>query len=247
MKLFELENENLVIAIPPFDSSDWYLAIAPHVQDRLLMKYSDREVVETAKTDRAWREYCDGTKPMSYVKTVTLQEVQRRIQCELLAKNRAYEVIYRALTEEFNPLYNVDGVETLTYTRANTGTQSNVVDGTVKDTGTQTNTDTTSNTTTDSTTTYDSATWKDTNKSVSANSGNVQRTDNLTHKNDEEATRTDDLLEEYTETKERRGNIGVTRSDQLIRGSLELFTEEWTKFLDLVAHDIANVCTCRTY
>lgn len=247
MYLYEFENDTIIVPIPPFDSSEWFLSVAPMIKDHLLMKFSEREVVETPRTRRAWRDYADGRKTITEVHSEYVSEIVRRIQHELFSKNRPYEVIYKALTEEFNPLWNVDGVETLTYERKNTGTQTNVVDQDDKNKGTQTNTDTTSTTSTSSTTTYDSATWKDTEKNVDANSGAVTRTDNLTYERDQTDTRTDDLTEKYSETKERHGNIGVTRSDQLIEGAYNVFSLEWAKFLDLVTHDIANVITNRVY
>lgn len=245
MKLYEFENDNLVLPVPPFDSKEWYLSIAQMIVPRLITMYGDRETIDSPKIVMAWREYSYGIRSLDYVHEVTLSEMQKRIQYELFAKNRSYEVIYTALTEEFNPLWNVDGTETLTYERKNTGTQTNVLDKDDKNTGTQTNTDTTSNTSTDSTTTYDSGTWKDTNKNVSSNSGAVTRTDNLTYTSDETDTRTDNLTERYTETKTRGGNIGTTKTTDLQRDAIDLFT--LYDFLDIVVHDIANVCTCRTY
>lgn len=247
MYLYEFENDNIIVPIPPFDSSEWFLSVAPMIKEHLLMKFSEREVVETPRTRRAWRDYADGRKTITEVHGEYVSEIVRRIQHELFSKNRPYEVIYKALTEEFNPLWNVDGVETLTYERKNTGTQTNVVDQDDKNKGTQTNTDTTSTTSTSSTTTYDSATWKDTEKNVDANSGAVTRTDNLTYERDQTDTRTDNLTEKYSETKERRGNIGVVDSATLVKKSVEVFSEEWAKFLDLVTHDIANVITNRVY
>lgn len=245
MKLYEFEFDNLILAIPPFDSSEWYLSIAPMLQKNLFLKYSDRDVIETARIRHAMRDYADGKITEGQFRQIVVAEIQTRIQYELYAKNRAYTMMYRAIMEEFDPLWNVDGTETLTYTRDNTGTQTNVHDEDGTNTGTQTNTDTTSNTSTDSTTTYDSSTWKDTNKNVSSNSGAITRSDDLSHTLDTTDTRTDALTETYTETKKRGGNIGVTKSQELLQSTLDVFGN--LSFLDIVAHDIANVITCRTY
>ena len=245
MKLYDFEDKNLIVAIQPFDSHEWFLAIAPLLNENIFMNYSEREVFESPKIKRKIRDFLSGDATKEDVNDTTLMDMRRRIQLLLIGKCRAYDVIFRTITEEFNPLWNVDGIEKLTYTRTNTGTQTNEVDRTDRNTGTQTTADGTTQTSTDSTTTYDSPTWRDTNKNVTANSGNVTRTDNLTATGNEDAVRTDDLTETYTEVKERGGNIGTTKTTDLQRDTLDLFST--IDFLNLVTHDIANVITCRTY
>jgi hypothetical protein len=245
MKLYELDDTNLITAVPPFDSEEWYLAIAPLLNEHLFLKFSERQILEDPRIDRLWREYANREKNYDEVKSGIVRDLTRRIQHLLIGKNRSYAITYRAITEEFDPLWNVDGTETLTYARTNTGTVKNEADQTDKNTGTQTNDAGTTTTDTTSATTYDSPTWKDTDKNVSANSGRDTRTDNLQYKRDETDTRTDDLTEEYTETRKRGGNIGVTKSTELIQDTIDTF--QFIDFLDMVARDIANAITCRTY
>lgn len=245
MKLFELDDQNLISALPPFDSEEWFLAIAPLLNEHLFLKFSERQILEDPRIDRAWRQYANGEKNYDEVKSVIVSDLTRRIQHLLIGKNRSYAISFRAINEEFDPLWNVDGIETLTYTRTNTGTVETVIDQDDSNTGTQENEAGTTTTTTDSNTTYDSATWKDAGKSVAANTGKDTRTDDLAYTRDETDTRTDDLTEEYTETRKRGGNIGITKSTELIQSTLDTF--QLIDFLDMVARDIANAITCRTY
>lgn len=245
MRLYEFIDDNIITAVPPFDSSEWYLSIAPLLQEHIFMNYGDRETLENARIRSAWRRYAERQATLSEVKNIILQEIQRAARHILISKNRSYSIEYKAIMEDFNPLWNVDGVETLTYTRTNTGTVTNVADQDDKNTGTVTNADTTGSTTTSQATTYDSATWKDTGKDIVQNSGANTRTDNTKYERDQTDTRTDNLTEGYTETKERHGNIGVTKSTELIADTLKVFTD--IDFLDMVAHDVANVICARTY
>lgn len=102
--------------------------------------------------------------------------------------------LWYALNEPYNPLYNVDGVETTVYglhqtDRSNTYTQH-------EDSSTQ------------YMVSYDSATEKETGKQV----------DNLGAHTD---TGFDKSLE-HTDTVTRKGNIGVTKSTELLRDEIKL-------------------------
>ena len=105
--------------------------------------------------------------------------------------------LWYALSEPYNPLYNVDGTEVTVYgqhqtDRSNTYTQH-------EDTSTQYSVS------------YDSALEKETGKQV----------DNLGAHTD---TGFDKSLE-HTDTVTRQGNIGVTKSTELLRDEMKLRTE----------------------
>ncbi len=105
--------------------------------------------------------------------------------------------LWYALSEPYNPLFNVDGTETTVYglhqtDRSNTYTQH-------EDTSTQYSV------------AYDSALEKETGKQV----------DNLGGHTD---TGYDKSLE-HTDTVTRQGNIGVTKSTELLRDEMRLRTE----------------------
>lgn len=105
--------------------------------------------------------------------------------------------LWYALSEPYNPLYNVDGTEVTVYgqhqtDRSNTYTQH-------EDTSTQYSV------------AYDSALEKETGKQV----------DNLGGHTD---TGYDRSLE-HTDTVTRQGNIGVTKSTELLRDEMKLRTE----------------------
>ena len=105
--------------------------------------------------------------------------------------------LWYALSEPYNPLYNVDGTEVTVYgqhqtDRSNTYTQH-------EDTSTQYSV------------AYDSALEKETGKQV----------DNLGGHTD---TGYDKSLE-HTDTVTRQGNIGVTKSTELLRDEMKLRTE----------------------
>lgn len=105
--------------------------------------------------------------------------------------------LWYALSEPYNPLYNVDGTEVTVYglhqtDRSNTYTQH-------EDSSTQYSV------------AYDSALEKETGKQV----------DNLGAHTD---TGFDKSLE-HTDTVTRRGNIGVTKSTELLRDEMRLRTE----------------------
>lgn len=245
MKLYEFDDDNIITAVAPFDSSEWYLSVAPLLHEHLIMNYGDRDTFTNSRIRSVCRQYRAGHATKEQVKNTILQEMQKAVRMLLISKDRSYTMMYRAYMEEFDPLWNVDGTEVLEYTRTNTGTQTNVIDQDDKNTGTQTNAAGTTNTATSSATTYDSATWKDTAKDVSANSGQDTRTDNLKYERDQTDTRTDNLTEHYKEEKKRGGNIGLTKSTELLTDSWNTF--DVLNFLEKVSHDIANVITLTTY
>lgn len=238
-------NNNFIPASGYYSSREWYLSIAGVIEKILRIRDGKRELqnfVLQAPFTQPDQQYFDDMT----------QAVKDNIDMLFIVNDESYARIYRALTEEYNPIWNVDGTETLTYTRDNTGTQGNVVDHTgtqdvdTTNSGALTTTEGITHTVTTKKTTYNSATLNVTDEVTDTPSAGstaetdtrkfeVDRTDNLK----DEATRTDNLHEAYSETKVRGGNIGVTKSQELIDSEIQLRLNY--KFLEIVEHDILHM------
>lgn len=105
--------------------------------------------------------------------------------------------LWYALSEPYNPLFNVDGTETTVYGVHVTDREDIIADR--EDTSTQ------------YMVSYDSATEKETGKQV----------DELGGHTDTGST----TSQEHTDTVTRKGNIGVTKSTELLRDEMKLRTE----------------------
>lgn len=276
------------ISIPDngiYNSEEWFIYIQGIIKHVLKYSHGDRELFENLFIDDS------GFYPSTLDRATIINNIKEYINALFVMNNYKYHKLYEALFAEFNPLWNVDGIETLTYTKDNTGTQghagsntgtqttvrtgndaiahtgsiTNAETGTesTTHTGTETNTQP-EKTTTDYNTTFDSATEYETHKATETYNVNIltrtpnltdshtagitntethtdtdthtynnlqdQRTDNLANSD----TRTDNLKEVYTETKERHGNIGVTKSTELISDAVEMYRKL----------DLANIISC---
>ena len=92
-----LENDEVQF-LPTSLASDWYAGNKDLIKNHLLV--------------------FDGLRPLVYPRTVILTA----ITTELLAKKYMLDTLYDTMGFDYNPIWNVDGTETLTYTRENTGT-----------------------------------------------------------------------------------------------------------------------------
>lgn len=249
MKLYAIGDSITIPRDPAYDSSDWFLSIVGDLKDYLVSFYGERELIDTPAITAAVYDYHKGEINKQQMESRILADIMRRIRLMMKGRAAAYERIFKAFTESYNPLWNKEGWEKREYERNNTGTQGNSGSSTSSgtNTGTQTNADTTGTTSTTSKTTYDSAVFKDTDKNVTTNSGNITRTDNLSNSQTSSgsSTRTDNLKETYTEDFTFGGNIGTTMTGQLIMDSLDANANN--NFLEYVAHDIANAVTLQTY
>lgn len=201
-----------------YNSSKWFSLVGDILEPTIKTYYGERELFSNSGTTTEDK----------------IEIIKNQIDCLFMANNFNYEKIADAITADFNPVWNVESKETLEYDIDNTGTQENEVEhtGTQGTSGTNTGTETTADTsgslTTNSNTTFDSSTEFETGKSDTQNRGQIQRTDNLAHSETrtdnlkEDATRTDNLHEHYFETKIRGGNIGVTKSSELVEDSILL-------------------------
>ena len=236
-------NTGFIPAGGRYSSQDWYISIAGVIEKILRARDGKRELQDFVTLP-------PFTLPDAQYITDMTAAVKDQIDVMFIVNDESYARIYRALTEEYNPIWNVDGTETLEYTKDNTGTQGNKITHTgtqdIDDThsGSLTTTDTLQNTTTTSRTSYDSATLNVAEQVTSVNGPTGQqqvsdttkierdRTDNLT----DDGTRTDNLHENYKETKTRAGNIGVTKSSELVED--EVKARMSYKFAEIVEHDI---------
>lgn len=249
MKLYAIGDKIIIPRDPAYDSSEWFLSVVGDLKDYLVSFYGERELIDTPAITAAVYDYHHKEIDKQQMESRILADIMRRIRLMMKGRASAYERIFKAFTEEYNPLWNKEGWEKREYEKDNTGTQGNSGTSTSSgtNTGTQTNADTTGTTSTTSKTTYDSAAFKDTDKNVTTNSGNVTRTDNLANSQTSSgsSTRTDNLKEKYKEDFTFGGNIGTTMTGQLIMDSLEANANN--NFLEYVAHDIANAVTLQTY
>lgn len=288
-QLKELKGYNIIPSDNAYASEDWYIYVVPILSKFLFRNYGKREVIVDSDL---FFDNIDKVKDGTFIEDALVDDVKDSIDTLFLSNNLNYQKIYESVTAEFNPLWNVDGTESLTYTKENDGIQRNVnvKSGSISDntsyTGTKQNTNVKSGSVDDdvsylgsesnvrtgsvvnSNTTFESATFNDATKETNDNvtdthsfnsrSDNHSTTfNNVTDTNTESftnradnrtetynnvqdsATRTDDLLETYRETKERHGNIGVTKSTELIADAIELRLKY--NFVEIVAKDIINM------
>ena len=280
-----IENYNSILPASLPDE-DYITAIRPLIDEFLKLNYGNRDMLYD------YYEYLDGATDATI-----LAWIKQKIYLLFQAKNESYKRIYQGLTEEYNPLWNVDGTETETHsgtdTDRHTGTDTETHSGSdsVDNTGTDRTTETHSGTDTRTTSNDGTDTNTETNSGTDATNNNVATFDDpnvrlntssqtLNGKQtvntlDHDTTTTDALQHGEsvagsithglsTETEyghviarqnghiishenghkivtERHGNIGVTKSTELLRDHLELW--QGLSFLDIVAKDIVQ-CIC---
>lgn len=141
--------------------------------------------------------------------------VEDTIKRVIVEHEYKYDKLWEMLGLAWNPLWNVDGSEELTYTKHVAG--ENKASG--SDSNTLTNTE---------------ATFEDsTLKNASGSSGSVTygRKDNASSD------------ETYTEKRTRAGNIGVTKTQDMILDTLDLLDDDRMSFIYTISHDIvAEIC-----
>lgn len=277
-----LENYNSILP-SSLPDEDYITAITPLIDEFLKLNYGSREVLYD------YYEYLDGATDATI-----LAWLKQKIYLLFQAKNESYKRIYQGLTEEYNPLWNVDGTETETHSGAdvqknsgndvitNSGTDTHTIDSTenrdithsgtdtrtVNNDGTDTNTETNSGT---DAVNNNVATFDDPNVRLNTSSQTLNgkqtintldhdttTTDALQHgetvADDLDVDTTDSFAHGHVITTQngkqtrdefghvithrRTGNIGVTKSTELLRDHLELW--QGLSFLDIIAKDIIN-------
>ena len=83
----------------PINSKEWYVKLKDHFNDLIWLYYSDRTVFIN---DRFKLDDTDER---------TILNIMRSFAINLKTKNYEYENLYNSMVLEFNPLWNVDGVE----------------------------------------------------------------------------------------------------------------------------------------
>lgn len=123
---------------------------------------------------------------------------------------------------EYNPLYNVDAYETVTEERDLHGTRD--VNGNAKSNGSSTNNGTTTEngTTTNQQTGYNSETFKNGDKTIMDDSITAQNTTNTNESMENTVDEDTSDFGTITTTNRRFGNIGVTKSTDLVLSELEV-------------------------
>ena len=97
-------------------TADWWIYIKPHFDDEIWQYYFDRIVF----CNRKFPEDNDDT---------TYQNIIRSFVINLKTKRRQYERLYNVLMEDYNPLWNVDGVTGIVNQTDRTGTDARAKTG----------------------------------------------------------------------------------------------------------------------
>jgi len=171
-----------VAFLPETLNSSWYAGLKDNIKDHLLIY--------------------DGTRELIYPRSV----IQSAITLELIAKKYMLDTLYDTMNFDYNPIWNVDGTETLEFERHNTGTVGNA--GTTGETVSrsvdidETHTGTTADAHTGTTTTADTGT--DTTAHTGTETTVEDYSDSVTHGGTVTTNHTG------TDTTAHTGTVGVT-------------------------------------
>ena len=229
-------------------NSEWWPHVSPMFDDLIWLYYGDRTVFLNKKFDPE-----DSS--------TTRENIRRTFGVYLKSRCRQFDRLWEGFMADFNPLWNVDGVEgfvskdthTGTDTQAHSGKDTTLTEdnGSITKSGNETIASTGNDTTTDSNTTFDSATFYDKEKSV-LNHGksdthtynSVRDTHDLDGKNEttynSNLTNTKNLTDNHVDLKIRQGNIGVTKSTDLIRDNQSMYQDELMDFYKYVVRCCVN-------
>ena len=206
--------------------NEWYLEIKKYYDDVAELNYYKRTINKKVEKD-------DFESLLLFV--------QKKIKLKLLTNIYKYSRLYETTVLEYNPLWNVDGTEERTISRERDGSTTDTYNETTTDkkTGSDSDTKTGTDIQTTGKTTYDSNTFYDTEK----NTDTPNTTDTLTYNNTNTNTHTgtkgtvDGEQEETHETLVRQGNIGVTKSTDLIDSQRQTVN---FSYIEYVVHDLIN-------
>ena len=207
-----------------YNNDDWYTSIIDVLPRFIIKMFANRELIIE---DFLIFDNMEKWKSGEFLNDVLIEDIKDSIDVLFLTKQRSYEMMFEALNEKYNPLWNVDGTEEVEYTKDNTGKQTNenTKSGNLTDNviynGTETNTnvktgnvtddmeyigkenDTKSGNTTNQTSPYDTDTFYNTNRE---NYNNV--------KNEKEyVNRSDNRTETYNEVTDENTKTFANRSD----------------------------------
>lgn len=279
MLLKELKEFDYIPKDGYYATMEWYVGIVPRLKKVLNVMYGEREVIFDV-------DFCgmlDREEIVDYIKDC--------IDVLFIEKRDSYSRIWNVLRAEYNPIWNVESKETLTYSKKNEGNEgieesskgesetSGSNTGSIKvegsntgsinvegsNTGTVSDVGSSTGESVSSLTPFNSSTLMVSDKGESETSDSNTRTDDLKHgetRTDDlrhGETRTDDLKhsetttdsgsrdvskdsrysEDYEETRVRGGNIGVTKSSELVESEIHL--RVGYSFVNIVARDIVNM------
>lgn len=217
-----------------YASMEWWTDFvnpnAEKIKEYMRLWEGNRELMETI-TDQEWDSGLGPVWPAGSWEAVSIW-TDKYIDAMLSRNAYKYKRLYDLYLADFNPLWNVEGEEKITFdwNMNRTGKDTNTRSG--EDKNVASGTDTSTN----STTTYDSSLDHPTDKNTLQHG----RTDTRTYtnlKDEREYTNLKDT-KSGTETKTRGGNIGVTKSTELAEDALN-----WAgmfKFIEIIAQDAAN-------
>lgn len=214
-------------------SSEWWSKLSPMFDDLIWLYYADRTVFLNSRFNPNNQSECRDN-------------IRKTFGIYLKSRCREIDRLWVGYMSDFNPLWNVDGVEGFISQDTHTGTDTQTHrgkdttltedNGNITKSGNETIASTGNDTSTDSNTTFDSSTFYDREKNV-LNHGktdthtynSVKDTRDLDGKNEttynSDMTNTKNLSDEHIDLRIRQGNIGVTQSDKILGDSQRLWAE----------------------
>lgn len=222
------------------EDNEWYLRIKEYFDEFSQLNYADRIINRKFETMSGVYSY-----------------IQRKIRLNLLVNIYKYSKTYETTVLEYNPLWNVDGTEIREVEREKDGTNTDNYNeqNELKKTGTITNAKTGNDkneergnsTNIQSKTTMDSSTFYETEKNVESpnidnttlyNSTNTQ-TNNTSDIDKHTGSKSNTYGEQGSEkeTLTRQGNIGVTKTTELLTEQRKLVD---FSFIEWAVHQIVN-------
>lgn len=229
-------------------ASEWWESLKAQMDDIIWLYYTGREVF-----------YNKRFNPEE--DTSTRDNIRRTFGIYLKSKKVIIDNLWTAYIAKYNPLWNVDGVEGYISKDTHTGTDINAHkgkdttltedNGNITKSGNETIASAGTDTSIDSNTTYNSSTFFDGDKNT-FNHGKtdthtynqVRDTHDLDGKNEttynSSMEETRNLTDNHIDLKVRQGNIGVTKSSELLRDTLELYNDELIDFYKQVVRACIN-------
>lgn len=229
-------------------NSEWWPHVSPMFDDLIWLYYGDRTVFLNKKFDPE-----DSS--------TTRENIRRTFGVYLKSRCRQLDRLWEGFMADFNPLWNVDGVEGFISKDTHTGTDTTRHTGTdrvnrddtgnVTKSGNETNVSSGTDTSIDSNTTYNSSTFYDNDKNT-YNHGksdthtynqvrdthDLHNLDVTTYNSQNDETR--NLTDNHVDLKVRQGNIGVTKSTDLIKDNQAMYQDELMDFYKYVVRCCVN-------
>lgn len=209
--------------------NEWYVELKKYFDEFLDLNFADRIINRLVERN-------DFSSLLLWV--------QKKIKLKVLTNIYKYSRLYETTILEYNPLWNVDGTEERTINRSKSGNDTDTYNenNITTKTGTDATATTGNDTTTTQKTTFDSASFNDTDKNTLQHNTTDTTTHNTTDNNRHTGTKGNifENEEEETETVVKQGNIGVTKSTELIDS--QRVTVNYS-YIEEVVHDIVNTFT----